>query len=55
MGSLTNSIRVIEVFLEGALSQKPWLHDPLVIRKPWNEDEYKLADHSNGTADVSVV
>ncbi|KJA21303.1 hypothetical protein HYPSUDRAFT_165783 [Hypholoma sublateritium FD-334 SS-4] len=49
LGPLTNSIGAIKAFLKSVLSQKPWLHDPLVVRKPWNEDEYKLADHGNGT------
>lgn len=49
LGPLTNSIGAIKAFLKGVLSQKPWLQDPLVVRKPWNEEEYKLTDHGNGS------
>ena len=30
------------------LASEPWLKDPLVIRKKWQEDEYQLVDHGGG-------
>ena len=34
------------------LGQKPWLHDPLVVRKPWSDVEYALADHGGRGAQL---
>lgn len=34
--------------MKGVLSKDPWQYDPLVIRKKWNEDEYRLCDHNGG-------
>lgn len=38
----------VKIFMKTVLSKEPWQYDPLVIRKPWSEDEYQLADHNNG-------
>ncbi|PPQ73618.1 hypothetical protein CVT26_010526 [Gymnopilus dilepis] len=48
LGPLSSSLSGIKAFLKSVASQKPWLKDPLAINKPWNEDEYQLADHGNG-------
>jgi len=34
--------------MQGVVGQKPWVKDPLVVRKRWNEDEYNLIDHGEG-------
>lgn len=49
LGPLTNSIAGVKAFTKAVVGEKPWLKDPLAVRKPWSEDEYKLVDHGNGT------
>jgi len=34
--------------MKAVIAQKPWLKDPLVPRKKWDEDEYQLIDHGHG-------
>ncbi|KAG0704637.1 general amidase [Suillus ampliporus] len=47
-GPMTNSVGGVKVFMKAVVNAKPWLKDPLVIRKKWNEDEYNLVDHGSG-------
>ncbi len=42
---MTNSIEAVKIFTKSVIDAKPWLKDPLVIKKAWNEDEYNLVDH----------
>ncbi|KAF8900249.1 general amidase [Gymnopilus junonius] len=48
LGPLCNSLGGIRNFMKSVLSEKPWLKDPLAMKKPWNEEEYRLADHGDG-------
>ncbi|KAG6860169.1 hypothetical protein C0995_014841 [Termitomyces sp. Mi166 len=50
LGPLANSIYGLKIFMQGVLSQKPWLRDPLVIRRGngWDEEEYALVTHGMG-------
>lgn len=50
LGPLCNSLFGIKAFMQGVLSEKPWTKDPLAVRKPWNEEEYKLTEHGSGKA-----
>jgi len=34
--------------MQGVVGQKPWVKDPLVVRKRWSGDEYNLIDHGEG-------
>lgn len=34
--------------MQGVMSQQPWLKDPLIIRKKWDQDEYNLIEHGQG-------
>jgi hypothetical protein len=34
--------------MKSVVSQKPWLKDPLAVRKQWNEEEYGLVEHGHG-------
>ncbi|KAJ7070811.1 general amidase [Mycena amicta] len=45
LGPLCNSLDGLTTFYKAVLSKRPWLKDPLVIRKQWSEDEYDLIDH----------
>lgn len=48
LGPLSNSLYGIKIFMQGVVGQKPWVKDPLVVRKRWSEDEYNLIDHGEG-------
>ena len=48
LGPMANSIGGIKTFMKAVVNSKPWLKDPLAVRKKWNEDEYNLADHGSG-------
>ncbi|KAG6844210.1 hypothetical protein H0H87_008879 [Tephrocybe sp. NHM501043] len=52
LGPLANSIYGLKVFIQGVLSQKSWLRDPLVIRKSWSDDEYNLIEHGRGKEEL---
>ena len=34
--------------MQTVIGSKPWLQDPLVVRKKWDEEAYNLADHGHG-------
>jgi amidase len=48
LGPLTNSLGAVKSFMKSVASQKPWLKDPLAVRKPWDEEEYALVEHGYG-------
>lgn len=48
LGPLSGSIGGLKIFMEAVIKAEPWLRDPLTIRKHWNDEEYKLADHRRG-------
>ncbi|KAL0951471.1 hypothetical protein HGRIS_008159 [Hohenbuehelia grisea] len=48
LGPLSQSISGIKLFMQAVIAQQPWLNDPLVVRKRWSEEEYKLVDHGSG-------
>jgi amidase len=45
---MTSSLGGLKVFMKAVVNSKPWLKDPLAVRKKWDEDEYDLADHGSG-------
>ncbi|KAG2134391.1 general amidase [Suillus bovinus] len=47
-GPMSNSLRGLRIFMKAVANSKPWLKDPLAVRKKWDEDEYELADHGSG-------
>lgn len=47
-GPMTNSVGGVKAFMKAVVNAKPWLKDPLAVRKKWQEDEYNLADHGSG-------
>ncbi|KAI0029809.1 general amidase [Vararia minispora EC-137] len=48
LGPMSHSIGGIKAFMKAVINSEPWLKDPLAIRKPWDEDEYKLKHHGAG-------
>ena len=48
IGPMSNSVAGLKALTQAVLGQKPWLKDPTVLRKPWDEDAYKLTDHGGG-------
>lgn len=47
-GPMTNSVGGVKAFMKAVVNTKPWLKDPLAVRKKWQEDEYNLVDHGSG-------
>lgn len=48
LGPMTNSISGVKVFTKAVLDAKPWLKDPVCIRKEWSDKEYELEYHGGG-------
>lgn len=48
LGPLSNSLSGIKSFMKAVIDARPWLKDPLAVRKRWSDDEYNLVDHGNG-------
>ncbi|KAL6310386.1 general amidase [Sparassis latifolia] len=48
LGPLSNSISGVKVFMQAVINSRPWLRDPLAVRKKWDEDAYALAEHGGG-------
>ena len=48
LGPLSNSLSGIKAFVKAVVDQKPWLKDPLAVRKKWDEEEYALASRGGG-------
>ncbi|KAF8328972.1 general amidase [Amanita rubescens] len=48
LGPMTTSIEGIKRFMKVVLDAQPWNRDPMVLRMPWNERAYTLAEHGNG-------
>ncbi|KAK7048484.1 general amidase [Favolaschia claudopus] len=48
LGPMANSLSGVKIFTKAILDAKPWLKDPLVLRKGWDESEYQLVNHGNG-------
>ncbi|KAF7311089.1 Amidase domain-containing protein [Mycena chlorophos] len=50
VGPLSNSLDGLTIFVKAVLSKRPWLKDPLIIRKSWDEDGYNLVEHGGPNA-----
>lgn len=48
LGPLSNSLAGIKVFVQSVISAKPWLKDPLAVRKKWDDEGYALVEHGGG-------
>jgi amidase len=48
LGPLSTDIGSIKLFMQVVIGQRPWLKDPLALRKPWDEDGYRLVEHGGG-------
>ncbi|KAI0825158.1 general amidase [Trametes gibbosa] len=48
LGPISNSLNGIKTFMRAIISKEPWLRDPLCVRKKWDEDAYRLAEHGGG-------
>jgi amidase len=42
---MSNSLSGLKTFMTSIIGFQPWDLDPLVIRKPWSDEEWKLRDH----------
>ncbi|KAM6501145.1 general amidase [Amanita muscaria] len=48
LGPMTTSVEGVREFMKSVISGQPWNKDPTALRKKWDEDAYKLAEHGNG-------
>ena len=48
LGPLSPTLSGVKTFMKAVIGAKPWLKDPLAIRKPWDESEYQLSEHGGG-------
>jgi Asp-tRNA(Asn)/Glu-tRNA(Gln) amidotransferase A subunit family amidase len=48
LGPLSTDIGGIKLFMQTVIGRRPWLKDPLSLRKPWDEDGYRLIEHGGG-------
>lgn len=48
LGPLSNSLNGVKIFMQAVIGQKPWLKDPLAVRKKWDNDGYALEEHGKG-------
>ncbi|TCD60219.1 hypothetical protein EIP91_010541 [Steccherinum ochraceum] len=44
-GPIAHDVASVKIFMQAVLSTKPWLRDPLVVKKEWDERAYKLEEH----------
>ena len=42
---MSPSLPSLALFLRAVLLSKPWLRDPLCVRMPWSDSQYRLEDH----------
>lgn len=47
-GPLSNSLSGVKIFMQSIISAKPWLKDPLAVRKKWDDEAYALTEHGDG-------
>ncbi len=47
-GPISNSLNGVKLFMKAVIAGKPWLKDPIALRKKWDEDAYALEDHGGG-------
>ena len=52
LGPMCNSIEMVKLFTKAVIDAKPWLKDPLAVKKSWSEEEYNLADHGRRGAQL---
>nr|GAT48430.1 predicted protein [Mycena chlorophos] len=45
LGPFSNTLDGLTIFMKAVLSKRPWVKDPLVVRKSWDEDGYNLVEH----------
>ncbi|KAL4251646.1 amidase family protein [Abortiporus biennis] len=47
-GPISNNISGLKAFMKAVVDSKPWLKDPLALRKKWDEEAYALLDRDGG-------
>ncbi|KAF8577001.1 general amidase [Ramaria rubella] len=49
MGPISSSLAGVKLFTKCIIDARPWKKDPCVLRMPWSESGYELADHGHGS------
>ncbi|KAL8276160.1 hypothetical protein RQP46_011454 [Phenoliferia psychrophenolica] len=55
LGPLSCSIDGLKIFHKAIADAKPWLLDPIALRLPWNESEYRLVNHGGEGGKLSFA
>ena len=56
LGPMSNSLSGVKAFMMAVINEKPWRLDPVVVRKPWSEDEWNLCEHGGlGTLCFAIM
>ncbi|EGO29913.1 hypothetical protein SERLADRAFT_365906 [Serpula lacrymans var. lacrymans S7.9] len=55
LGPMSTSLSSLKLLTRSLIDARPWEKDPLVVRKRWCEDEYKLVEHGGGKGMVFGV
>jgi amidase len=50
LGPFSNSLGGVKAFLRAVIDGRPWVKDPLAIRKAWDEEAYQLSEHGGSGA-----
>ncbi|QRV80632.1 amidase [Ceratobasidium sp. AG-Ba] len=45
LGPMANSLSALKIFTKAVIDTRPWVQDPMCIRKVWDEEAYQLVDH----------
>ncbi|CAE6486758.1 unnamed protein product [Rhizoctonia solani] len=45
LGPMSNSLSGLKIFSKAIIDARPWLRDPLCIRKAWDKEAYELIEH----------
>ncbi|CAE6440491.1 unnamed protein product [Rhizoctonia solani] len=45
LGPMSNSLSGLKIFSKAIIDSRPWLRDPLCIRKAWDQEAYELVEH----------
>ena len=48
LGPLSISLSGVKAFVKAVVDLKPWNKDPVAVRKPWDEEQYRLSEHGHG-------
>jgi amidase len=52
---MTNTLSGITTFMKSVIATRPWMKDPYVVRKAWDEDAYRLSEHGGPGSQLCIA